>query len=109
MNHVITTYGGGELFYLVFNGIADLFKTDHTGLVTSLIRVGLTIGSVYVMVLMLFRHQLEEGLKWFLKTSFPLATEEVRLTCFHGLCAVAPKKLMVITMMSNTLFIVVFV
>lgn len=64
--HVITTYGGGELFFLVFNGIAALFKTDHTGLVMSLIRVGLTVGSVYVVVLMLFRHQLEEGLKWFL-------------------------------------------
>ena len=66
MNHVITTYGGGELFTLVFNGIAALFKTDRTGLVMSLIRVGLTVGSVYVVVLMLFKSQVIEGLKWFL-------------------------------------------
>ncbi|MDP4154878.1 MAG: conjugal transfer protein TraG N-terminal domain-containing protein [Bacillota bacterium] len=66
MNHVITTYGGGELFALVFNGIAALFKTDRTGLVMSLIRVGLTVGSLYVVILMLFKSQVVEGLKWFL-------------------------------------------
>ena len=66
MNHVITTYGGGELFTLIFNGIAALFKTDGTGLVMSLIRVGLTVGSVYVVILMLFKSQVIEGLKWFL-------------------------------------------
>jgi conjugal transfer mating pair stabilization protein TraG len=66
MNHVITTYGGGELFTLVFNGIAALFKTDHTGIVMSLIRVGLTVGSVYVVILMLFKNQVIEGFKWFL-------------------------------------------
>jgi len=66
MNHVITTYGGGELFTLVFNGIAALFTTDQTGVVMPLIRVGLTVGSVYVVILMLFKSQLMEGLKWFL-------------------------------------------
>lgn len=66
MNHVITTYGGGELFTLVFNGIAALFRTDHTGLVMSLIRVGLMVGSVYVVILMLFKSQVIEGFKWFL-------------------------------------------
>jgi len=66
MNHVITTYGGGELFYLVFNGIAALFKTDHTGILMPLIRVGLTVGLFYVVILMLFKNQLIEGFKWFL-------------------------------------------
>jgi conjugal transfer mating pair stabilization protein TraG len=66
MNHVITTYGGGELFALVFNGIAALFKTDNTGILMSLIRVGLMVGSVYVVVLMLFKSQVIEGFKWFL-------------------------------------------
>lgn len=66
MTHVITTYGGGELFTLVFNGIAALFRTDQTGLVMSLIRVGLTVGSVYVVILMLFKNQVIEGFKWFL-------------------------------------------
>lgn len=66
MNHVITTYGGGELFDLVFNGIAALFRTDQTGLVISLIRVGLTVGSLYVVILMLFKSQVIEGFKWFL-------------------------------------------
>lgn len=64
--HIITTYGGGELFTLVFNGIAALFRTDHTGLVMMLIRVGLTVGSVYVVILMLFKNQVIEGFKWFL-------------------------------------------
>lgn len=66
MNHIITTYGGGELFTLVFNGIAALFKEDRTGMVMSLIRVGLMVGSVYVIILMLFRQQLIEGMRWFL-------------------------------------------
>lgn len=66
MNHVITTYGGGELFTLVFNAIAALFKTDHTGIVMSLIRVGLMVGSVYVVILMLFKNQVIEGFKWLL-------------------------------------------
>ncbi|EKE08839.1 MAG: mating contact stabilization protein TraG [uncultured bacterium] len=66
MNHVITTYGGGELFVLIFNGIAALFKTDQTGFVMPLIRIGLTVGSVYMLILMLMRSSLEEGLKWFL-------------------------------------------
>lgn len=66
MEHVITTYGGGELFVLVFNGIAALFKTDHTGFVMPLIRIGLMVGSVYMLILMLVRSSLEEGLKWLL-------------------------------------------
>lgn len=66
MEHVITTYGGGELFALVFNGIAALFKTNHTGLVMPLIRIGLMVGSVYMLILMLARSSLEEGLKWLL-------------------------------------------
>lgn len=63
MNHVITTYGGGELFALVFNAIAALFKSDHTGIVMSLIRVGLMVGSLYVVILMLFKNQVIEGFK----------------------------------------------
>lgn len=66
MNHVITTYGGGELFTLLFNAIAALFKTDGTGVIMSLIRVGLMVGSVYVVILMLFKSQVIEGFKWFL-------------------------------------------
>lgn len=66
MEHVITTYGGGELFTLVFNGIAALFKTNHTGFVMPLIRIGLMVGSVYMLILMLVRSSLEEGLKWLL-------------------------------------------
>lgn len=66
MEHVITTYGGGELFKLVFDAIAALFKTDSTGILKPLIRVGLTIGLCYVIILMLYRDQLVEGLKWFL-------------------------------------------
>lgn len=66
MDHVITTYGGGELFILVFNGIAALFKTDRTGFVMPLIHIGLMVGSVYMLILMLVRSSLEEGLKWLL-------------------------------------------
>ncbi|OJW49671.1 MAG: hypothetical protein BGO67_03970 [Alphaproteobacteria bacterium 41-28] len=66
MEHVITTYGGGELFTLVFNGIAALFKADRTGFILPLIRIGLVVGSVYMLILMLVRSSLEEGLKWLL-------------------------------------------
>ncbi|MBY0293598.1 MAG: conjugal transfer protein TraG N-terminal domain-containing protein, partial [Alphaproteobacteria bacterium] len=63
--HVITTYGGGELFVLVFDGIAALFKTQN-GILFPLMRIGLMVGLVYVVILMLFRSQLIEGVKWFL-------------------------------------------
>ncbi len=66
MDHVITTYGGGELFTLIFNAIATLFKEDQTGMLMPLIRIGLMVGSVYVVILMLFKNQLIEGIKWFL-------------------------------------------
>ena len=66
MAHVITTYGGGELFMLVFDAIAALFKADRTGMVMSLIRIGLMVGSVYVVMLMFFKSSLQEGAKWFL-------------------------------------------
>ncbi len=66
MEYVITTYGGGELFILVFNAIAALFKADRTGMVMTLIRVGLMVGSVYVVILMFLRSSLHEGLRWFL-------------------------------------------
>jgi hypothetical protein len=58
MEHVITTYGGGELFILVFDAIAALFKADRTGMVMSLMRVGLMVGSVYVLMLMFFKSSL---------------------------------------------------
>lgn len=66
MEHIITTYGGGELFTLVFNAIAALFKEDRTGMVMTLIRVGLIVGSLYVVILMFLRSSLQEGLRWFL-------------------------------------------
>ncbi len=66
MDHVITTYGGGELFALVFNGIAALFKQDSTGMVMPLIRVGLMVGLVYTVILMFFRSSIVEGLHWIL-------------------------------------------
>ena len=64
--HSITTYGGGELFQLIFNGIAALFKQDATGMVLPLIRVGLMVGLVYTVIVMLFRNSLMEGLHWLL-------------------------------------------
>ena len=64
--HSITTYGGGELFSLIFNGIAALFKQDATGMVMPLIRVGLMMGLVYTVIVMLFRNSLMEGLHWLL-------------------------------------------
>jgi len=65
MTNVITTYGGGEVFFLVFNAIAALFKENNTGMMMSLIRVGLMVGCVYVVILMFFQSQLIEGMKWF--------------------------------------------
>ncbi len=64
MEHVVTTYGGGELFSLVFNGIAALFKQDATGMVMPLIRVGLMVGLVYTVILMFIRSSVMEGLHW---------------------------------------------
>ena len=65
MMNTITTYGGGELFTLVFNGIAALFNTQN-GVLIPLINVGLVVGLTYVVILMLFRNHLIEGVKWFL-------------------------------------------
>ena len=63
--NVITTYGGGELFTLVFNGIATLFNTRN-GFLNHLINIGLMVGLTYVVILMLFRNHLIEGVRWFL-------------------------------------------
>ncbi|MBP6950946.1 MAG: conjugal transfer protein TraG N-terminal domain-containing protein [Alphaproteobacteria bacterium] len=63
--HVITTYGGGELFALVFDGIATLLNT-RKGVLIPLINIGLMVGLTYVVVLMLFRSQLIDGIRWFL-------------------------------------------
>jgi conjugal transfer mating pair stabilization protein TraG len=65
MMNIITTYGGGELFTLVFNGIAGLFNTRQ-GILIPLMNMGLMVGLTYVVILMLFRNQLIEGVKWFL-------------------------------------------
>jgi conjugal transfer mating pair stabilization protein TraG len=65
MEHVITTYGGGELFALVFSGIASLFNTNQ-GLLIPLIHTGLMIGLVYVILLIFFQSQINEGFKWLL-------------------------------------------
>jgi len=64
--HTIYTYGGGELFFLVFNGIAALFREDATGLVLPMMRIGLMVGSVYIVILMLFKNSLIEGIRWIL-------------------------------------------
>ena len=64
--NTITTYGGGELFFLVFNGIAVLFNQDHRGIIGPLVHLGLLVGSVTVTVSMLFRNQLIEGIRWLL-------------------------------------------
>lgn len=66
MTNAITTYGGGELFFLVFNAIAALFKEDRTGLLIPMIHLGLLVGSLYVVVLMLFQNQLIHGVRWLL-------------------------------------------
>lgn len=66
MNNIITTYGGGELFFLVFNGIAALFKEDTTGILMPMMRIGLMVGLVYVVVLTLVKNQLVEGIRWLL-------------------------------------------
>jgi conjugal transfer mating pair stabilization protein TraG len=66
MNYVITTYGGGELFFLVFNGIAALFNQENGGIIGPLVHLGLLVGSAYVVVLMLFQNQLIEGVRWLL-------------------------------------------
>src|SRR5579871_6657938 len=62
--YTITTYGGGELFFLVFNGIAALFKQDATGRVMPMMRIGLMVGLVYVTILMLFKSSLWDGFRW---------------------------------------------
>lgn len=66
MEHVITTYGGGELFSLIFNGIAALFKQDATGMLMPLIRIGLMVGLLYTIILMCVRSSLIEGIHWLL-------------------------------------------
>ncbi len=64
--HIIHIYGGGELFALVFNAIAALFKEDATGLIMPMLRIGLMVGLVYVVILMLFKNQLIDGIRWLL-------------------------------------------
>lgn len=63
MEHVITTYGGGEAFTQIFNAIASI--TGNAGFFTNLIHITLVVSAFYTLVLMLYRQQIEEGARWF--------------------------------------------
>ena len=62
MNHIITTYGGGEAFYYVFEGIAALMGSQ--GFMNNLFRLGGLLGICWVFVLIAFRNAYEQAFLW---------------------------------------------
>lgn len=63
MEQVITTYGGGEVFYYVFNGIAALFTSDG-GVINNMTRLALTVGAFWVMTQTFVRNELFTKAQW---------------------------------------------
>ena len=62
MNYTITTYGGGEAFYYVFQGIAALM--DSQGFINNIFRLGGTVGILWVFVMITFKNAWEQALLW---------------------------------------------
>ena len=65
MTHVITTYGGGEVFELVFNAVAMLVKKDGNFL-SPMTHLVLSIGALYAATVMFFKNDLRDGAWWML-------------------------------------------
>lgn len=61
MNHVITTWGGGEAFYQIFNALAGQrgFYEQYCEAQGNFI-----IGVFWVFILMAFRNALEQAIQW---------------------------------------------
>ncbi|MGI4811725.1 MAG: conjugal transfer protein TraG N-terminal domain-containing protein [Janthinobacterium lividum] len=62
MNYTITTYGGGEAFYYVFQGVAALM--DSQGFINNIFRLGGTVGILWVFVMITFKNAWEQALLW---------------------------------------------
>lgn len=73
MTFLITTYGGGEAFYYVFEGLAAVLSSG--GFLNNLFRLGGFLGVSWAFVLMAFRGAYEQAffwLFWFLTATFVL-------------------------------------
>ncbi len=64
MNNAITTYGGGEIFYYVFQGIATILGGG--GLINGVIRLTAIVGIIWALLLMNAQNSLDIGVRWFL-------------------------------------------
>lgn len=64
MNHVVTTWGGGEAFYYVFNALATLLSSG--GFMNNILRLSGIIGVFWVFVLVAFHNALEQAFQWLL-------------------------------------------
>lgn len=65
MEHEIITYGGGEIFFYIFNGIAALMKTNGV-IVNDLTRLILAAGAIWALTQSLFKNELYSQVQWFI-------------------------------------------
>ena len=61
--YTITTYGGGDAFYYVFQGVAALMD-PRGGFMNNIFRLGGTVGILWVFVMVAFRNAWEQALMW---------------------------------------------
>lgn len=63
MQHVIHTYGGGEIFHYVFQGISALLGGG--GFLNNMIRMAAIVGAFWALLLMVIKNSLDIGIRWF--------------------------------------------
>lgn len=64
MTYVIHSYGGGEVLYYIFEGVATIL--GGSGFISNIMRLSAVIGAVWAMVLMFAQNNPMVGVRWFL-------------------------------------------
>ena len=93
MSYMITTYGGGEAFYYVFEGLATVLSSG--GFLNNIFRLGGFLGVSWTFVLMIFRQAYEQAffwLFWFLTATQVLFGPKATVWIKDPLSFQAPRK-----------------
>ena len=91
--YIITTYGGGDAFYYVFQGIATLM--NEQGLMNALFRLGGMVGIAWVFVMVTFKNAWEQAflwLFWFMTATLVLFTPKATVWIKDPLTMQSPNK-----------------
>src|SRR5215467_2899226 len=66
MEYAIHTYGGGDIFYYVFQGIGTLLGNKETSLINNMIRLSAVVSIPAVILMAYMRNSFEQVFHWFI-------------------------------------------